>query len=222
MGSRSASRLLPAGMLEFPHRNLEEYAAKAQFFLNSIPASSSSRFVLVRCRPRHRARKPRPAFWRLLPRRRMRSTASRFSCCSLPAPSSPWSRGLLVFVDLQVSRARESDEQHEPAQIYGSTQVELAWTVIPVLIVVVLFLTTARIIFAIQDAPKPQVGARRDRGRASVLVGVPLSEAGHRDRQRAARSGEHAAGTRSRPFCTCSRRMWITASGCRSWRARRI
>jgi cytochrome c oxidase subunit II len=33
--------------------------------------------------------------------------------------------------------------------------VELAWTVIPILIVVVLFLTTARIIFAIQDAPKP-------------------------------------------------------------------
>ncbi len=34
--------------------------------------------------------------------------------------------------------------------------MELAWTVIPVLIVVVLFLTTARMIFAIQDAPKPK------------------------------------------------------------------
>jgi cytochrome c oxidase subunit 2 len=32
----------------------------------------------------------------------------------------------------------------------------LAWTVIPVLIVVILFLATARIIFAIQDAPKPK------------------------------------------------------------------
>ncbi len=63
--------------------------------------------------------------------------------------------GLLAFVIIRF-RARESDAQHEPAQIYGSTQVELAWTVIPVLIVVVLFLTTARIIFAIQDAPKPQ------------------------------------------------------------------
>ena len=40
--------------------------------------------------------------------------------------------------------------------MYGSVQVELAWTVIPVLIVVVLFLTTARIIFAIQDAPEPE------------------------------------------------------------------
>ena len=32
----------------------------------------------------------------------------------------------------------------EPAQVYGSTQIELAWTVIPILIVVVLFLATAR------------------------------------------------------------------------------
>ncbi|MGA7108519.1 MAG: cytochrome c oxidase subunit II [Terracidiphilus sp.] len=63
--------------------------------------------------------------------------------------------GLLAFVVVKF-RARKGDAEHEPAQIYGSTQVELAWTVIPVLIVVVLFLTTARIIFAIQDAPKPQ------------------------------------------------------------------
>jgi cytochrome c oxidase subunit 2 len=62
--------------------------------------------------------------------------------------------GLLAFVIIKF-RARGSDGEHEPAQIYGSTQVELAWTVIPVLIVVVLFLTTARIIFAIQDAPEP-------------------------------------------------------------------
>jgi cytochrome c oxidase subunit II len=62
--------------------------------------------------------------------------------------------GLLAYVVIRF-RARDADKDHEPPQIYGSTQVELAWTVIPVLIVVVLFLTTARIIFAIQDAPKP-------------------------------------------------------------------
>jgi cytochrome c oxidase subunit 2 len=43
----------------------------------------------------------------------------------------------------------------KPAQVYGSTQIELAWTVIPILIVLVLFLATARVIHAIQDAPKP-------------------------------------------------------------------
>jgi cytochrome c oxidase subunit 2 len=63
--------------------------------------------------------------------------------------------GLLAYVVIRF-RARDTDDDREPAQIYGSNQVELAWTVIPVLIVVVLFLTTARMIFAIQDAPKPK------------------------------------------------------------------
>jgi cytochrome c oxidase subunit 2 len=64
--------------------------------------------------------------------------------------------GGLLAVALYRFRARKSDPADEPAQIYGSTQIELAWTVIPVLTVVVLFLTTARILFAIQDAPKPK------------------------------------------------------------------
>src|SRR5246127_2340939 len=63
--------------------------------------------------------------------------------------------GLLTIVLFRF-RAQKTDPAGEPAQIYGSTQIELAWTVIPVLIVVILFLTTARIIFAIQDAPKPE------------------------------------------------------------------
>jgi cytochrome c oxidase subunit 2 len=64
--------------------------------------------------------------------------------------------GGLLVIALVRFRARNTDPVGEPAQIYGSTQIELAWTVIPLLIVVVLFLTTARIIFAIQDAPKPK------------------------------------------------------------------
>ena len=64
--------------------------------------------------------------------------------------------GGLLAMALYRFRARKTDPLGEPAQIYGSTQIELAWTVIPILIVVVLFLTTARIIFAIQDAPKPK------------------------------------------------------------------
>jgi cytochrome c oxidase subunit 2 len=52
-------------------------------------------------------------------------------------------------------RNKAGDAQREPAQVYGSTQIELAWTVIPILIVVVLFLATARVIHAIQDAAKP-------------------------------------------------------------------
>jgi cytochrome c oxidase subunit II len=52
-------------------------------------------------------------------------------------------------------RQRDPNDDSEPPQIYGSTQIELAWTVIPVLIVVVLFLTTARILFAIEDQKMP-------------------------------------------------------------------
>jgi cytochrome c oxidase subunit 2 len=63
--------------------------------------------------------------------------------------------GGLLAIALFRFRARKSDSPVEPAQIYGSAQIELAWTVIPILVVVVLFLTTARIIFIIQDAPKP-------------------------------------------------------------------
>jgi cytochrome c oxidase subunit 2 len=52
-------------------------------------------------------------------------------------------------------RNNDANTNREPAQVYGSTQIELAWTVIPIVIVVVLFLATARVIHAIQDAPKP-------------------------------------------------------------------
>ena len=52
-------------------------------------------------------------------------------------------------------RRRPSDDGREPPQIYGSNQMELAWTVIPILIVVVLFLATARVIHAVEDAPMP-------------------------------------------------------------------
>src|SRR6266478_3690513 len=52
-------------------------------------------------------------------------------------------------------RQTTANADREPAQVYGSTQIELAWTIIPILIVVVLFLAVARVIHAVQDAPKP-------------------------------------------------------------------
>jgi len=62
--------------------------------------------------------------------------------------------GLLVYSIVKFRRSPD-DDNREPAQIYGSNQVELAWTVIPMLIVVVLFLATARVIHAVQDAQLP-------------------------------------------------------------------
>jgi cytochrome c oxidase subunit 2 len=61
--------------------------------------------------------------------------------------------GMLMYSAVKF-RSRPGDKG-EPPQIYGSDQLELAWTVIPVLIVMVLFLSSARVIHALQDAPKP-------------------------------------------------------------------
>src|SRR5712672_3768632 len=61
---------------------------------------------------------------------------------------------LLTYAVIKFRRS-PADNKRDPAQVYGSTQIELAWTIIPILIVVVLFLATARVIHAIQDAPKP-------------------------------------------------------------------
>jgi cytochrome c oxidase subunit 2 len=62
--------------------------------------------------------------------------------------------GLLLFTLIRY-RHRPGDSDREPAQIYGSNQVELSWTVIPVLIIVVLFLATARVIYVTEHARKP-------------------------------------------------------------------
>ncbi len=62
--------------------------------------------------------------------------------------------GLMLYAVIRF-RQRPSDPQREPAQIYGSNQIELSWTVIPILIVVMLFLTTTRVIWQTEAAPKP-------------------------------------------------------------------
>ena len=62
--------------------------------------------------------------------------------------------GLMVYALVRFRR-RSTDSEHEPAQIYGSNQIELSWTVIPILIVVMLFLSTTRVVFETEAAPKP-------------------------------------------------------------------
>jgi cytochrome c oxidase subunit 2 len=59
--------------------------------------------------------------------------------------------GLLTYSVIRF-RKRRGDDGREPAQIYGSKQIELAWTIIPVLIVLVLFLSSARVIASTQKA----------------------------------------------------------------------
>jgi cytochrome c oxidase subunit II len=61
---------------------------------------------------------------------------------------------MLVYASIKF-RERRGDDGREPSQIYGSTQVELAWTVIPVVIVAVLFITATRVIVSVQGASRP-------------------------------------------------------------------
>jgi cytochrome c oxidase subunit II len=62
--------------------------------------------------------------------------------------------GLTVYALVRFRRRRGDDGQ-EPPQVYGSRQIELAWTVVPLLIVAVLFLVTARYIYGIEQRQPP-------------------------------------------------------------------
>jgi cytochrome c oxidase subunit II len=62
--------------------------------------------------------------------------------------------GLMVWVVFRY-RSRPTDDNSEPVQIYGSNQIELSWTVIPILLVFMLFLTTARVILATESIRRP-------------------------------------------------------------------
>lgn len=62
---------------------------------------------------------------------------------------------MLIFVVWKFRRKGAEDDLKEPPQIYGSTHIELAWTVIPILITFVLILVTSRTIGEIQDAKMP-------------------------------------------------------------------
>jgi cytochrome c oxidase subunit 2 len=60
---------------------------------------------------------------------------------------------LLVYAIIRFRR--RPGEQGEPPQVYGSDRLEIAWTVLPVLVVVVLSLVSARTIYDVQGAVKP-------------------------------------------------------------------
>ena len=62
--------------------------------------------------------------------------------------------GLLTYSVVRF-RSRRADDGSEPPQVYGSGPVELAWTAVPVLIVFVLILVTARSIYSVQAVRRP-------------------------------------------------------------------
>jgi cytochrome c oxidase subunit 2 len=64
--------------------------------------------------------------------------------------------GVLVYVLIKFRPRGPEDHLEEPPQVYGSYNIEMAWTVIPCLIVFVLVLVSARSIVEIQDQPMPE------------------------------------------------------------------
>jgi cytochrome c oxidase subunit II len=96
-------------------------------------------------------------------------TSSIFAPVSTPADASYTAAMLVLAITAAIAvvvgglfayaviafRSRPDDDGSEPPQVYGSEQIELAWTVIPILVVVVLCLVTARTVYDVQGATKP-------------------------------------------------------------------
>ncbi|PYM68208.1 MAG: hypothetical protein DME10_27810 [Candidatus Rokuibacteriota bacterium] len=114
--------------------------------------------------------------------------------------------GLLTYSVIRF-RSRRPDDGSEPPQIYGSGPVEFAWTAVPVLIVFVLILVTARSIYSVQAVRRPPHALSPGRPtssrtrRTSLLVGFLCAYERSPDSEVSARST-----TRSRPARSCGRR----------------
>ena len=62
--------------------------------------------------------------------------------------------GLITYSVVRF-RVPVGEQGPEPPQVYGSAQVEAAWTAVPLIIILVLMLATARVIHEIQAAQQP-------------------------------------------------------------------
>jgi len=126
--------------------------------------------------------------------------------------------GLLAYTTIRFRR-RAADDGLEPPQIYGSNQIELAWTVLPVLIVFVLILVTSRTIADVQNKP-----AAADSLKVTVVGHQWWWEIRYPDLGIVTANEIHVPVSDSakprQTFCDWSRRMSRTASGCRNSPAR--
>jgi cytochrome c oxidase subunit II len=62
--------------------------------------------------------------------------------------------GLITYSVVRF-RVPEGEQRPEPPQVYGSAQVEAAWTAVPLIIILVLMLATGRVIYEVQAASAP-------------------------------------------------------------------
>ena len=122
--------------------------------------------------------------------------------------------GSLLAYAVVKFRSRPGDEGTEPPQIYGSNQLEMAWTAIPILIVFVLVLVTARTTADVQNHKLPDDSLKvRVVGRFTIRITASSPPTNCTFRS------VPAISDGLRP-CDWSRPMSFTAFGCRNWRAR--
>jgi cytochrome c oxidase subunit 2 len=62
--------------------------------------------------------------------------------------------GLITYSVVRF-RVPVGEQRPEPPQVYGSAQVEAAWTAVPLIIIIVLMLATGRVIYEVQAASAP-------------------------------------------------------------------
>lgn len=63
---------------------------------------------------------------------------------------------LIIYTMIRFRHRPGDEAQQEPPQVYGSSRIEAAWTVIPIVIVFVLAGVTARVVWGIGDASPPK------------------------------------------------------------------
>jgi cytochrome c oxidase subunit 2 len=68
--------------------------------------------------------------------------------------------GLIAYTIWKFRQKSDVESQQEPPQVYGSNQIEVAWTVVPVLISFVLIGVSARVIAAVENASPPQAALK--------------------------------------------------------------
>ena len=96
--------------------------------------------------------------------------------------------GILAVILLRF-RERGGAAPGLPRQIHGHTVMELAWTIAPALILLVIAIPTIQVIFRTQTAASPKNALEVTVRGLAVVVGVPVPEARRHDRQRAAPAG---------------------------------
>ncbi len=82
---------------------------------------------------------------------------------------------LIISTMVRFRRRTGDDTRQEPPQVYGSNQIEVAWTVIPILIVFVLIGVSARVIAGVENASPPPSTLKVRADRAPMVVGGSVS-----------------------------------------------